>query len=82
MLALAVMVAILSGGLQTLSNGPQGLIIQTLAGLVAYGFLTWALGMKGLGLSATDLRWTTVAGRRVAGSGWGCCSGSWRPSSQ
>jgi membrane protease YdiL (CAAX protease family) len=44
---------------------PAALAIQTVSGLVAFGLLTWSLGVKGLRLTARDLRWrpTTVAGR-------------------
>jgi membrane protease YdiL (CAAX protease family) len=52
--------ALLTGGLDP--QGPRLLVLQTVSGLVAYGFLTWAVGFKGLGLTLADLRWTPLRG--------------------
>jgi CAAX protease family protein len=74
MLVLSWLGAMLTGGLATLSQGPRALIIQTVAGLMAYGFMTWAIGMKGIGLTATDLRWAPST-RGVRGFGFGLLLG-------
>jgi membrane protease YdiL (CAAX protease family) len=44
---------------------PGTLLVQTASGLIAFGLVTWALGMRGLGLTLADLRWTPLdrAGR-------------------
>ena len=65
MLALSVVGAALFGGMNGLLQGPRGLILQTVSGLTAYGFMTWAVGMRGAKLTLTDLRWvpTAQAGR-------------------
>jgi membrane protease YdiL (CAAX protease family) len=70
MLALTVVGAALFGGTGGLLQGSRALIIQTVSGLVAYGFITWAVGLRGAGLTLTDLRWAPVsqAGRGL-GSG-------------
>jgi uncharacterized protein len=47
---------------------PRQLAIQTVSGLVAFGLVTWMLGMKVLGLTLTDLRWLPLA---RAGRGFG-----------
>lgn len=44
------------------------LVIQTVAGLLAYGLVTWAIGFRGLGLTARDLRWAPF---KRAGRGFG-----------
>lgn len=33
------------------------LVLQSVSGLLAYGFLTWVIGIRGLKLGAADLRW-------------------------
>jgi membrane protease YdiL (CAAX protease family) len=63
---LAVAGAALSGDLTSTAASPRSLALQTVAGLVAFGFMTWALGMKGLGLTLADLRWAP-ARRAVQG---------------
>lgn len=67
---LAVAGAALSGDLTSAAGSPRGLAWQTAAGLVAFGFMTWALGMKGLGLTVADLRWAP-ARRALPGLGVG-----------
>jgi hypothetical protein len=62
MIVLSLVGALLTGGLATLGSEPRSLIIQTIAGLISYGFLTWAIGMQALGLTLADLRWTPMAG--------------------
>lgn len=62
MVALAVTGATLTGGLGS-GTGPKLLLLQTVSGLAAFGFLTWLIGIRLLGLSLTDLRW---APRRLA----------------
>jgi len=44
---------------------PGTLLVQTACGLIAFGVATWALGIRGLGLTLSDLRWTPLdrAGR-------------------
>ena len=68
MLALAVGGSALVPGQGKLLQGPRGLIIQTVAGLVAYGLMTWAVGVRGAKLTLTDLRWAPVS---QAGRGLG-----------
>ncbi|MEO8636051.1 MAG: CPBP family intramembrane glutamic endopeptidase [Gemmatimonadales bacterium] len=65
MLALSIAGAALFGGADGLQAGPRGLIIQTASGLLAYGLMTWVVGMRGARLTLTDLRWApmTQAGR-------------------
>ncbi len=69
-LALASVGVVLFGQGGRLPGGPPGLIIQTASGLLAYGFITWAVGLRGAKLTPTDLRWAPVshAGRGL-GSG-------------
>jgi hypothetical protein len=55
--------------------GPQGLVIQTISGLVGFGVVTWAIGIRVLGLTLEDLRWLPLA-RAGRGFSWGLLLGS------
>jgi hypothetical protein len=44
------------------------LVIQTVAGLGAFGLMTWAIGFRGLGFTTRDLRWAPL---ERAGRGFG-----------
>ncbi len=68
MLALAVVGTALFGQQGRLDEGPRGLIIQTVSGLMAYGLMTWAVGLRGAKLTFLDLRWTPMS---QAGPGLG-----------
>jgi membrane protease YdiL (CAAX protease family) len=59
---------ILLGGIAVPRAPSFDLALQTLSGLIAFGFLTWAIGHKALGLTLQDLRWLPVRG---AGKGFG-----------
>ncbi len=56
MLGLAVVGAGLTGGFKS-GTEPRMLVIQTVSGLVAFGLLTWLIGVRLLKLSLVDLRW-------------------------
>jgi membrane protease YdiL (CAAX protease family) len=58
--ALAVGGAALTGDLAAAASTAHALAWQTAAGLLAFGFMTWAMGMRGLGLSLNDLRWAPL----------------------
>lgn len=75
MVALAVAGAGLTGGLAPDGTGPRLLLIQTLSGLAAFGGLTWLIGIRGLRLSLTDLRWRP-ADRALPGLGTGILLGA------
>jgi membrane protease YdiL (CAAX protease family) len=68
MLALAIAGAALFGGPDSLREGPRGLILQTVSGLLAFGLMTWAVGLRGVKLTLTDLRWAPLS---LAGRGLG-----------
>jgi CAAX protease family protein len=50
---------LLTGGAARGDAGPRALLIQTLSGLVGFGLVTWAIGLRLLRLSPRDLRWRT-----------------------
>jgi len=60
-IGLAVLVAGLTGGFDPHETGPRLLMIQTVSGLLAFGFLTWVIGVRGLGLDLKELRWAPFA---------------------
>lgn len=68
MVVLALIGLRLIGGAAGEPSVPRSLLIQTIAGLLAYGFLTWAIGLKALRLTPEDLRWRVGIG---AGRGFG-----------
>lgn len=70
MLALAAPVILViagEGGPGSVPTAVQ-LSIQSMAGLVGFGVMTWLIGRKALKLSWTELRWTPTA---AAGRGFG-----------
>ena len=67
-ITLALTGAILTGTVALPGGDPRSLAVQTAAGLLAFGLLTWALGLKGLGLTLADLRWVPL---ERAGRGFG-----------
>jgi len=67
-LVLYAVLARLSGDRSFDPATPRGLILQTVAGLVSYGFLTWAIGIKVLRVTSSELRWLPLDG---AGRGFG-----------
>lgn len=74
---LGTVAVLLTGGIEQLDAGPRTIVIQTFSGLLAFGFTTWAVGMRGARLTLTDLRWkpTTLAGRGfVIGLGLGAAA--------
>jgi hypothetical protein len=75
MLALSVGIAAVLGGPEVLREGPRGLILQTVSGLLAFGLVTWAVGMRGARLTLTDLRWTPL-GQAGGGLGLGLLLGA------
>jgi membrane protease YdiL (CAAX protease family) len=50
-------------------NGPVALLIQSFLLLTAFGFLTWLIGRRTLGLSAAELGWVSPGRRRGFGFG-------------
>ncbi|HXW96614.1 MAG TPA: CPBP family intramembrane glutamic endopeptidase [Gemmatimonadales bacterium] len=68
MVVLAMVGLRLTGAAAGEPSVPRNLLIQTIAGLLAYGFLTWAIGFKALRLTPEDLRWKVDIG---AGRGFG-----------
>lgn len=68
MIGLGFGLMLLIGGVGDRSASPTTLIIQTLSGFIAFGLLTWAIGIKALNLTLADLRWVPLAG---AGRGFG-----------
>lgn len=75
MVALTVVGAALTGGLKAGDAGPRLLLLQTASGLVAFGLLTWVIGIRALRLSLADLRWT-IRGGRLPGLGVGVLLGA------
>ena len=73
-IVLALTGAILTGSAALPPGNPRSLAVQTFAGLLAFGFLTWALGLKGIGLTLEDLRWAPL-GRARRGFGAGLLIG-------
>ena len=67
-IVLALTGTVLTGSAALPPGDPRSMAVQTIAGLLAFGFLTWALGIKGIGLTLTDLRWVPV---ERAGRGFG-----------
>lgn len=67
-IVLSILAMSLDGGVGARAESPRNLAIQTAAGLLAYGFLTWAIGLRVLHLTLNDLRWTPLSG---AGRGFG-----------
>ena len=65
---LTLAAALLMGATALPGGDPRSLAIQSISGLVAFGFVTWALGLKGIGLTLEDLRWAPF---RRAGRGFG-----------
>jgi hypothetical protein len=63
MVALTVVGAALTGGLKAGDAEPRLLLLQTASGLVAFGLLTWLIGIRALRFSLADLRWTGVGDR-------------------
>jgi hypothetical protein len=61
-IALATGAFALTGGLVQGEASPRSLVIQTAAGLVAFGLATWAIGIRVLGLTWRDLRWQPLSG--------------------
>lgn len=57
---LAVLGAGLTGGFDATGASPRVLVIQTVSGLLAFGFLTWLIGIRLLRLTLVDLRWAPV----------------------
>jgi membrane protease YdiL (CAAX protease family) len=64
-IVLALVGVVLMGSGAVPPGAPGSLAVQTIAGLVAYGVLTWAVGLKAIGLTLAELRWAplTRAGR-------------------
>lgn len=62
MIVLTTVGMLATGGLSLDPFSTRPLILQTIAGLLSYGFMTWAIGMKALRLSLGDLRWMPLAG--------------------
>jgi membrane protease YdiL (CAAX protease family) len=65
----------LAGDLIAPATAPRDLAIQTWAGLSGFGFLTWALGHRALGLSLRELRWSPLR-RALPGFGMGIALGT------
>ena len=74
-LAFALAIAFLSGTPIGGEPGPRFLVIQTVAGLLAYGLMTWAIGLRGLRLTPLDLRWAPLE-RAGRGFGFGLLLGA------
>lgn len=71
---LALAATFLTGSAALPAGDPRNLAIQTISGLVAFGFLTWILGLKLLGLTLADLRWVPLE-RAGRGLGFGLLLG-------
>jgi len=67
-IALSLGMILLTGGPRSPADSPRNLAIQTAAGLLGYGFLTWAIGLRTLRLTVADLRWSPLS---EAGRGFG-----------
>lgn len=52
----------------------MGALLQSVAMLTAFGAATWAIGLRGAGLTAADLRWAPVE-RGLPALGWGVVLG-------
>jgi membrane protease YdiL (CAAX protease family) len=72
---LALAAIFLTGAAAFPGGDPRQLAIQTISGLVAFGFVTWMQGIKVLGLTLTDLRWVPLA-RAARGFGGGLLLGT------
>lgn len=53
---------------------PANVLAQGMAGVVAFGAATWAIGVRGAALTPADLRWR--AGDEGRGAGWGLVGGA------
>lgn len=60
-------VLLTGGAVATGQPGPRELVIQTVSGLLAFSVVTWAIGIRALGLTLEDLRWRPLA---TAGRGF------------
>ncbi len=76
MVAFYAVGAYLTGGLGGLGTA-RLILVQSTAGLLAFGLLTWGLGVRVLGLTLTELRYAVPTGP-VRGFGLGCLVG-WAP---
>ena len=76
MVALYAVGAFLAGGLRG-QQGARLILLQSAAGLLAFGLLTWGLGYRYLGLSLAELRYAVPGGAR-SGFGLGLLLG-WAP---
>ena len=65
-----------AGALELLGSvGPGAMLLQAIVTLAAGGLFTWLIGMRVLGLTVSDLRWT-AAGPGGRGFGWGLLAGA------
>lgn len=76
MVAFYAVGAFLTGGHGGLGTA-RLILLQSAAGLLAFGLLTWGLGVRWLGLSLAELRYAVPAGA-FRGFGLGCLIG-WAP---
>ncbi len=74
-LVFVVAVAFVSGVPLEGGADPRSLLVQGVGGLLGYGVATWAIGLRWLGLTATDLRWAPL-GRATPGFGLGLLLGA------